>query len=243
MVSFGGSFRGNRFSKKSLNTSKVRGVGSRTGNGASRFGGNTSNNGVNCDNGQSDTNQKGGVGANKYRQNTPWSKSVGSSGWGATFNKAIFGDRKSRQLRKEEIKNTKLDKTKTKINRGWRDGKLPEELLGVEIKVDRRVKPGDVKYNYRKNIISISETDGLKKKELPKQIIELAKSGRFRDTTGVGKVTSQKKRMIKNMLRHKNIAINKANRELLSSVTKRSRAKSSHRKLELGKLVNKKYKP
>ena len=242
MVSFGGSFQNKQFSRRSLGANKLSRRGARIGNSTSRFGGSTSNTGAGCDNGQSDVNQKGGMGANKYRQNTPWSKSAGSSGWGATFNKAIFGDRKSRQLRKEEIKNAKLDKTKTKINRGWRDGKLPEELLGAEIKVDRKVKSGDVKYNYRKNIISISETDGLKKKELPKQIIELAKSGRFRDTTGVGKVTSQKKRMIKNMLRHKNIAINKANRELLSSATKRSRTKSSHRKLKLGKLVNKKYK-
>jgi hypothetical protein len=242
MVSFSGSFRNSRFGRKSLNTSKLRGAGGRVGDSTSRFGGNVNEDRKSCIGEQSDANQKNNIGINKYRQNTPWQKGdVSNFGWKDAFGKAIFGNKERRRLRKEEMKKRVLNKRAGEINRGWRDGKLPEELLGAEIKIDRKIKTGDVKYNYRKNIISISETDGLKKKELPKQIIQLVQSEKFRKTTGVGKMTAEKKQVIKGMLRQKGGTIERANKKM-SAVAKHGRQGSSGRKVQLGNLVNKRFK-
>jgi hypothetical protein len=242
MVSFSGSFRSSRFGKKSLNAGKLRGTGGRVGDSTNRFGGNVDENRRNCVSGQSDVSQKNNIGANKYRQNTPWQKGNASNfGWKDTFGKAIFGNKERRRLRKEEIKKRALEKWAGEINRGWREGKLPEELLGAEIKIDRKVKTGDVKYNYRKNIISISETDGLKKRELPKQIIQLAQSEKFRKTTGVGRMTAKKKQIIKSMLRQKGVTIERVSKKM-SVVAKHGRQKSSGRKVQLENLVNKRFK-
>jgi hypothetical protein len=248
MVGFGGSFKGRSFRGKQVRRSFPGGnkptgrIGGIVNNDNGRFGGRVGVASGDCHTNQSGTTSDNLSGSDRYRQNTPWQKKgTIKTGWKDSFGKAIFGDRERRQLRREEKKERVLNRQAGKINRGWRDGKLPEELLGMEIKIDHRVKPGEVKYDYRKNTVSISEADGLKKRELPKQIIQLAQSEKFRKTTGVGRMTAKKKRRIEKMLRGKGGAVERAGQKM-SATAKHSRQGSSGRKVQLGSLVNKRFK-
>ncbi len=208
--------------------------GGRLGNGVSKFG--RGNGGVSR---QSVNNSVGGAGGDvagqeklsggadrKYK--SPWSSTNKSpwSGWGKTLQEAAFGRPKTKDENRPLEKNVKSKQ------------KLPQGILDMQIKVDPSVKSGDVKYKYRKNMLSISGEEGIDRKKLPKKIIEMAEdSQRFRTTTGIGKISREDRRTLSRSLRKKRLRVKRVNRQLLSSATKRSRAKSASRKITFGDLV------
>lgn len=207
----------------------------RFGSGVGRFGGNTgsqklvsgsNNNSVNNGN----TGQKQfSDGVDRFRAQSPWHSTGKSpwSGWRESFRGAIFGKAK---------KSENAEKAITDQRKSEKD--LPSGILDMQIKVDSTLKPGEEKYNYRKNLLSISGEKGIDRKDLPKKIIKIAKdSKRFRDTTGMGTVTRQDRRKLNTALRRKRLRVERANRQLLSSATKRSRTKSASRKITFGDLV------
>ena len=209
--------------------------GGRFSNGKSRFGGGIGGqkqvSGGNINSGAGNTTEQNQSlsGIDRFRVQSPW-RSVGKSpwsGWGDSFRGAIFGKAKQ-----------PADRNEVTVNQLKSEKDLPKGILDMKIKVDSGLKPGEEKYNYRKNLLSVSSEEGIDRRKLPERWIKIAESSkRFRDTTGIGTVTRQDRRKLNMALKRKRLKVKRANRQLLSSATKRSRAKSASRKITFGDLV------
>ena len=216
-----GSFRSGRtLSRSSVGRGGVGGVGRF---GAGKFGGGKfgqATPGNNATGGQSAS------GADRFRAQSPWGPTGKSpwSGMGDNFKRAFFGKSEPRNDEKVEMVRS--------------NQKLPDGILEMQIKVDDGLKGNGVKYNPRKNTVSVGGEYKLSGNKLPKDLITLArKSGKFRKETGIGTVTGKKRSQLNTALRRKASRLRRANQRLQSSSVRSSRPGSSSRKITFGDLI------
>ena len=224
-----GSFRSGR----TLSRSSVGrgGVGSAGRFGAGKFGGGKFGQATP---GNNATGGQPASGSDRFRAQSPWVSSrkspwgpTGKSPWsgmGKNFQEAIFGKGKPENNEKIET------------DRNGR--RLPDGILEMQIKIDDGLDGDRIKYNPRKNTVSVGGEYKLSGNKLSKDIITLArKSSKFRKETGIGTVSGKKRSQLNTALRRKASRLRRANQRLQSSSVRGSRPGSSSRKITFGDLI------